>query len=285
MRTFLAFVIMAAGLASISSASAQSADLSQVMIDVSSHNDLSTIIPHLQERQIELVVMRATIGLGTPDKTFDEKVKMLRAHSPATIKGAYHALYPGSGRAQALEFLSTVKKTCQSGESFILAVDWERPSKNKAVIDPATALTVDEFVQQVESSVGKKPLIYTGPDVIAAQRPQIASATSGSPLWLSTYYSKLYLARQCSKETSVQNGFTCANSIHGLIFPDKSDYAPWQTWKFWQFSSADKGDPAFIRTTITKKLPVDVSFFGGSREEFRNVFLHEYLVGCDQIIV
>jgi GH25 family lysozyme M1 (1,4-beta-N-acetylmuramidase) len=263
---------------------ADPADLSQVMIDVSSHNNLSKLIPFLNDRKIELVFIRATIGLNDVDDAYDKNVQLLRDRSPGTLTGAYHALYPTSpGGLQARDFLIKVKLHCRPGEQILLAVDWEKPHLKKARIEAASADQLEEFVGEIQAKTGKLPMIYTGPDIIGGQRKAIGPLTARAPLWLSTYYSKLYLARNCGSPEKGQSGFTCNDSIHGLMFPDEADYAPWKTWTFWQFSAANKEDPAYIRNTYTTTLPVDVSFYGGGRDEFKTTFAPGGSVKCEDI--
>jgi GH25 family lysozyme M1 (1,4-beta-N-acetylmuramidase) len=279
-RAVLATAI-AAGLHA-SPAISGSADLSQVMVDVSSHNDLTKILPFFADRQIKLVFMRATIGLGTPDTTFDQKLRLLRERSPSSLMGVYHALYPGSsGQAQAQDFLATVKKSCIQNEKILLAVDWERPRLHGNLVETAPAQTLEDFVSEVRRITHGGVLVYTGPDVIAPQSASIGPMTKASPLWLATYYSKVWLSKGCKKQSDTNAGFVCSDSIHGLLFPELSDIVPWSEWKFWQFSAASKDDPAYLQR-VTKDMPVDVSFFGGSRDEFEEFFTTN-AISCSDI--
>jgi GH25 family lysozyme M1 (1,4-beta-N-acetylmuramidase) len=270
--------------AGVMPANAGSADLSQVMIDVSSHNDLTALLGDVPNRKIELVVARVSIGLGTPDGAYEKNMQLLRSAAPQILRGAYHALYAtSSGKAQAAEFLGHVRGACRPGEKILLAVDWERPQLKKKMVDAAPTATLREFVDQVLASTGHQPVVYTDPIVISANRDTLAGWANPPPLWLATYYAKIWRSRDCHKQPEGQNGFTCSNSIHGLVFPDVNDFSPWSDWVFWQFSAATPGNPEYLLRKF-KDMPVDVSYFGGSREEFR-AFFEANAVKCEAIVV
>ncbi|HEY0312890.1 MAG TPA: glycoside hydrolase family 25 protein [Allosphingosinicella sp.] len=252
------------------------------MIDVSQANDLAAVLKNARRRNIELVVARATVGIGDPDTAFDKNLALLRA-SKGMMMGAYHALYPTHpGAEQAAEFLRRVKRSCRAGDTILLAVDWERASLHHKTIAPAGGAILADFVRAIVTATGQPPLVYTDPDVIAADRAA-AGQVASAPLWLSTYYTKLSLFRKCQNEK--KSGISiCKNFIRGLLFPDDADFAPWTDWTFWQFTEASKEDPAYLRRRVTNDLPVDVSFFGGSREDFHQ-FFDQHAVRCEAINV
>ncbi len=102
-----------------------------------------------------------------------------------------------------------------------------------------------EWVQIVQEKSGKKPIIYTRPDIWAQIRPWCQWAV-GYPLWVARYP----FASTVPSITQLQTGTM-----------DPPDIAPMGRFKFWQYSSIGYVDGIGY--------PVDLDVFDGDLQAFR----------------
>ena len=262
-----------------------SADIVSAMIDISQYQDADTVTKIAKASNFELVMHRATLGADTVDLTYATSFRKIR--NAKLSAGAYHVLYPQSGpndvahsgMNQAHAFLSTIAAACKSGEPVLLALDWESPSANGLLQAPASAQVATEFVSEVRSQTGADVLVYTDGRTLDATKSGIGQVLSKSPLWLAAYHRSLrfdsdphtlkYTAGADSIEITIEHRL-----VEGLAFPVSSDYAPWGTVTFWQFSEGgDNGQGpgwAPIRLIEPSISPYDTSYFIGTRDAFRS---------------
>jgi GH25 family lysozyme M1 (1,4-beta-N-acetylmuramidase) len=269
---------------SVSGNGSGGSDLSRTTIDLSSHNALMPITEQLSATfGIELLFHRATIGIGTPDAVFADRLN--EATRMGFHVGAYHVIYPGhSGADQADEFLNVVARACQVRTPVLLAVDWEpvctRRAKGKrgkclaeTIVEPAV---VSDFVERIRTRTSVQPIIYTSRRTIEAERANINASLTSSPLWYATYYTKFW--RRAENDDAGHNEVDApagagGRALHlvsriGYVIPLAEDVRPWADWSLWQFGEGKGPD---VTSKISLRLgrdPVDMSFYNGGRQAF-----------------
>jgi GH25 family lysozyme M1 (1,4-beta-N-acetylmuramidase) len=273
---------------SYAASNASAADLSRTMIDLSLHNPDSTKITSdwRESYGIELVFYRATIGLGDIDDTFQRRFPQIA--QAGLYAGAYHLLWnKHTGQQQAAGFLNALKNSCRPGQPILLAVDWEPIVVNKVrhgdVKDVVDEKTLEDFIQSVNAETHKPVLVYTDVDMLTRHRREISSIVFNSPLWLSTDNSTFWERSDLStsngkvQTTVKKNGkdLRVKIAVRGralYVIPTESDVVPWKDWTFWQFGESFAHDGSARRTSTPGKRPVDLSYFNGGRNEFRDFF-------------
>lgn len=282
MRTVVALIL--AGVLGCVASTARAVDLSETMVDLSEYNDFDKVAALAAQQDIELLMLRATLGVGDDDRRFRERVG--RTLALGLKVGAYHALYPThAGDEQARYFVKQVAAACPKGAKILLAADWETPTTPGGAPYPiADASTVTTFLAQVKALTGKTPMVYTSPRIIAAKRADIGADMAGADLWLSTTLTSVMRSRDCKKSPDVlETSYLCTNAVQGLIMPFQEEYSPWRDWTFWQFSEGQWQDEAAQRRYAVGGLPVDVSFFAGGRDAFHRYF-DDHAWTCDPAV-
>lgn len=258
------------------------ADMVSAMVDISSYQNVDTVIPQAKAAGVELLMHRASLGADRTDTAFQAAFRKIR--NAKLSVGAYHVLEAQSspddvargGMNQAHQFLATVAAACKSGEPVLLALDWETVSGASA---PASAQTAAEFVTELRSQTGADMLIYADEHTLGLVKPTIGTLLPQSPLWLASYHrafrfeSDPFKLKLTASDQSIDVSIERARE-DGLTFPIADDYAPWTAITFWQFSeggdtgAGPKWDPIrLIEPSIT---PYDTSYFIGSRAEFES---------------
>jgi len=128
-------------------------------IDISEYQgkiDFPKLHFQLQNRPIEFLVIRATMGMNGVDRRFKQNWK--EAAKLSLVKGAYHYYRPNENSTeQAENFIRTVQ--LQSGD-LIPVLDIEKHS----TIQSRDRLRqgIKNWLNLVEAHFGVKPMIYTG---------------------------------------------------------------------------------------------------------------------------
>jgi GH25 family lysozyme M1 (1,4-beta-N-acetylmuramidase) len=261
-------------------------DLSRVMVDLAASNTGIVVDKELLNRTngLELVMVELTLGKvdGPRDINPDFERRVAEVQKVPGLKfGAYHLLTPSSrGADQARGFVDNLQKRCIDGEKVLLAVDWEpicfvrkskeSPCEKKGTTQPSY---LRDFVQETTRITGKTPVVFTGGDVLDAFRvaiktdKDIKNVITNTPLWLAQYYSNY-------KRTNARGELIPGEKIRtGYIFPSKDTFDPWSDWLFWQYAGGVAENPTSRITTTLQNQAADLSFFNGTREEFRRFFL------------
>lgn len=153
-------------------------------IDVSRHQGsvqwASVKSMRVNNVSIGFAFIKATEGLGSVDKQFRRNwLKVKEANMP---RGAYHYfIATKSGRAQALNFINTVK--LDSGD-MPPVVDIEKLYKASPV---AMRKELKAWLQVVEAYYKVKPVIYTFVDFYDTY---LGGEFDKYPLWIAHYYKK-----------------------------------------------------------------------------------------------
>jgi GH25 family lysozyme M1 (1,4-beta-N-acetylmuramidase) len=261
-------------------AGAAAADVVSAMVDISSYQNVDTVIPLAKAAGVELLIHRASLSADRTDTAFQAAFRKIR--SAKLSVGAYHVLYAQAGpddlahagMSQAHQFLGAVAAACKKGEPVLLALDWEAPGGAA----PASAQTAAEFVSEVRSQTGAEVLVYSDAHTLGLSRSGIGQVLSGSPLWFAGYHRSLrfetdprtvkYAASDDAIDITIQR-----RRVDGLTFPIGDDIAPWKAATFWQFSEGgDNGaGPAWdpVRQIEPQITAFDTSYFFGAREDFR----------------
>jgi lysozyme len=160
------------------------------------------------------------------------------AKDAGLLRGAYHFLrWDLSGVMQARIFCELLKD--DPGELPPVA-DFEAPAKNGQY--PSNALLA-QFLDQVETTLGKKPMIYTSPGYWNTNG-KIKGTGSFDPKW--AYY-PLWIAHYTTADQPMQ------------IQPWKGNDKP---WTFWQYTSTGNG-PAFG----AESKGLDLNWFNGDMQD------------------
>ncbi len=250
--------------------SAVAQELTPAIVDLSSHNQVS-LTPELRARQgISLVIHRASMGLdmgnfSDADYRFEEQ---MRAAASAGLRlGAYHlGTRTGSGAQQADDFLTLVKRVCESlpalARRVLLALDWEpsNPDPNSYM----NMIEVGRFLERAVARTGKAVTVYTGERFLRERRDEMASVPRSwqmlgrQPLWIAKYNPAGYDHRgEPSRE---------------IPWPDVAG-TPWSTWNLWQYTNGEHRASGALPVSRIDGQPVDRSVFRGSRadlERFKN---------------
>jgi GH25 family lysozyme M1 (1,4-beta-N-acetylmuramidase) len=242
------------------------ADLSRAILDLASVDGPVPINNDLRTGQgIELIIHRASIGVGTPDPAFPNQFSDIIKHR--FMAGAYHVLFPShSGTDQAKEFVRTVRGTCHVGDKALLVVDWESVcwrwanSKNKKVCTlrgPVPPEMTADFVSEVRAETKKSPVIYTDHNTLNLFGKSVSDSTLHSPLWYAMYQAKYLHA---------------GHWFQGYIIPNRDDVAPWKDWAMWQFGEGKGLNVTTHVSVLVGKRGLDLSFFNGNRAQLSSFF-------------
>jgi GH25 family lysozyme M1 (1,4-beta-N-acetylmuramidase) len=270
-------------------------DLSGVMADLHAGNKQFILDESVRDKdRIEFVMHRFLLGHYKKKTDIDEAYRT-RADQSLRLKisfGAYHVMYlsrtgDDTGAEQAKNFLELLRDPayCNPGQQLLLAVDWEetfcyRNGVKHSCGTPDPKYFVS-FLNYVNNATGKKVLVYAGANVLSKfsndLRDETARATfTRNPLWLAQHWSYY---RRGEKDTVIKTGF---------IFPQDEDIGPWDQdpkgWTFWQFTEGKGKPPTHATPVMLKNQPVDLSWFNGSRDEFRE-FYKRNAVACDAIVI
>ena len=116
-------------------------------------------------------------------------------------------------------------------------------------------------------------MIFANGDVLHVFRSairgdkELESVLTNVPLWFAQYYSNY-------KRTNAKGELIPGEKIRtGYIFPAKDTFDPWSDWLFWQYAGGAADNPTSRITTTLQKQAADLSFFNGTREEFRQFFV------------
>ncbi len=122
------------------------------------------------------VILKATQGAGMVDVTYASNFAQARA--AGLLVGAYHFNTGENVQAQVGHFLSVAKPDAQT----LLALDFEdNPSSNMSLPQ------AKEFLLEVESRVGRAPILYSGnrvKDLLGNTKDEVLSSFR---LWLAQY--------------------------------------------------------------------------------------------------
>lgn len=150
----------------------------------------------VKSQNIEFAFLRATEGRWT-DRCFNAHRMLARDAGLAT--GAYHFFHPNIDVAvQAEHFLNVVGDINDNDLPPVL--DWEVTDNVPSALDFAAAMT---FLNKVESSTGRRPIIYTGPYFM--REMGLYPDLKKYPLWIAHY------------------------GTSAPLVPE-----PWTEWTFWQ---------------------------------------------------
>lgn len=180
----------------------------------------------VRQAGVAFAFARATYGISVTDSCFDNNWPAMKA--AGIIRGAYHF------------FLATEDPT-QQAEFFIRTVGSLEPGDLPPVIDvesgsgtsSSLVTNVQTWLSVVEQSLGRRPIIYTGPSYWNAN---LTSAFGDYALWVAEY------------------GVSSPKAVNG-----------WSNWTFWQYSSTG--------TVSGVNGAVDLDYFNGTSEalaEFAN---------------
>jgi GH25 family lysozyme M1 (1,4-beta-N-acetylmuramidase) len=274
-------------------------DLSGVLADMDDGNRVNRksipIESAMKDEGIELVIHRLTLGrrlfktvngqqVDDADASYTERA---RQASTAQMRfGAYHVLFASptgedNGIEQARGFLSAIKDRCVPGQRLILAVDWEPTRCGGRPCGLPEPKYIASFIPAVRRVTGKPVLVYTSPVVLAtfsneiAPGSQIGDMLKENPLWLASYYRAFRFSRGADTE-KVRTGF---------VFPLVEQHQPWDQWRFWQYAASEdtEGPAPHKSVSLTvRDHRLDLSWFAGGREEFRN-FYDQHATSCDMI--
>lgn len=180
--------------------------------------------------------------------------------------------------------MDNLAKKCVDGQKILLAVDWEkfcyeRKSPNAKCTKwgyfPPSYLV--DFVRETKRLTGDVPVIFTGQDIIhfyggaIAADKQMADVLTNAPLWFAQYYSNFQLLGAKGQLIPGEKLRT------GYIFPQKDKLMPWNDWVFWQYVGEKAEQPTSKITTAIRDQDADLSFYNGTRDDFRRFFnLHAW---------
>jgi GH25 family lysozyme M1 (1,4-beta-N-acetylmuramidase) len=278
----LAVRLIAAVALSAAMAGAARADMVSAVVDISEFNDAAAVVAQAKASGLSLVFHRATLGTGTPDKSFVAGYRTIRTARLAA--GAYHVIFPPrdasglatTGAEQAGAFLEQVTRACRPGESVLLAVDWEPPHRDGQLIAPAPASVLRDFIVEVQRITGKTPVVYTDRSTIEANRSGIDQTIRQAPLWFAfMHYPVRYSFEQIQIRSAVADK-TDRNKVtlelappeHDTVtFPQPDQIQPWARPTFWQFSPGG----GFMWNAVRMYEPdiqnVDTDYFIGTRRQ------------------
>ena len=170
--------------------------------------------------------IKASEGVSVVDQYF--QANWVNAKAAGVLRGAYHFFRASvDGVKQAEMFLSLMPRDYDLPP--VLDLEVTDGQDAQTVIDGALA-----WLDAVEASIGRKPIIYTGLgfEEKIGNPPQLAAY----PLWCAQY--------------------------DGQASP--SIVPPWNSWQFWQWTDGD-----YIPNTIPGIGPCDSDWFNGSLAELQ----------------
>lgn len=193
-------------------------------IDVSHHQE--NIDWAVVAKSVHFVFIKATEGVTYTDPHFRDNWK--QAGENGLLRGAYHFYRPDSpADKQAEHFAATVGKESE----LPLVLDLENPV---GLPDSAQLLKdVKLFLDTVEQSTGRKPIIYT--------MPNFWNMHMKGAVWANQY--DLWIA-------------------HYTTRAEPSVPAPWDHWLFWQYTQTGNGKSVGI-----EEGNVDMNWFNGSIDD------------------
>lgn len=154
---------------------------------------------------IAFAIAKATRGNNSVDPKFTTNWSGIKA--AGLVRGAYHFFEPGEDATQQAQlYLKTV--SFESGD-LPPVLDFEKVDKNKKPIPNATLIQdVQTWLDTVEQSVGRRPMIYTGGWI---WNPHMNDKFGQYTLWIANW---------------------------GASKPDLPE--GWTTWAFWQYADDGK---------------------------------------------
>ncbi len=190
--------------------------------------------PKVRAAGQRFVFAKATEGISYKDPTFDDN--WFGARSAGFLRGTYHFFRCNvDAKKQADYFINYVRSVNDDGE-LPPVLDLEtNDGMGKDKIVPAVKIWLD----RVEASLGKKPIIYSGKYFL---QDYFTLPGGGPPSWSKDY--PLWLAQYPNQY------------VEG-----SKPYLPngWFNWTFWQYS--DKGAVNGINASV------DMNVFNGTLEE------------------
>ena len=221
-------------------------------VDVS-HYDGVINWPKGREQEIRFAYVKATQGVQSTDNTFATNWadigKVWDNEATRIYRGAYHFLTAqGDAKAQAQHFLSKIGAVLPSDLPPSVDVEWDAPPgstdldaadrrRNLSAAD--IVIKVQTWLEVVEQSTGKVPVIYTQPGWWH-NRVGTTDKLAKYQIWVADYTTKSQL-----------------NEV-----PQK---VPGYVTHIWQFSEHGR-----VKNGFSTK--VDVSIFRGTQEEFLTAF-------------
>ncbi len=162
---------------------------------------------------------KVTEGLNCPDRKFG-KVRWKAMRDAGLVRGVYHFACPQRGRdpkAEVREFLGFVKQAggLQSGD-LRPVLDFEKFGRAGNLTQQQTLVWARGFVEEVQSRVGIRPIIYTG----SFWRDEVGNPTDnlGCRLWLAAYVKdpRTCVPHAWAKESFSIHQFTDKGSCAGI---------------------------------------------------------------------
>lgn len=180
----------------------------------------------LIKAQTSFAIIKASGGDGSLYKDSQFERNKSEARRVGILHGFYHfAGGTNSGKDEADTFINAVGDL-QKGE--ILVLDWE-------TVQADVVGWCLEFVTQVESRTGVKPLIYTnGSRVTSYDWQRLVSNNNG--LWVASW-----------------------GSNNGQVPANGPSIGQWPFWAIWQYTS---------RGTVAGVFPIDLDLFDGDSNAF-----------------
>lgn len=146
-----------------------------IVIDLSHYNTIPTSLVPAQQSGIIGVIHKATQGTTYTDPTVDNR--WVLAKQAGLLWGLYHFLEPGDMDQQAAYFVNCAK--ANGDENTLLAADYE--TSGISISD------LLEFLTQVETLSGRKPIIYSGNTLKEELNGTPNAEISSYLLWLAQY--------------------------------------------------------------------------------------------------
>lgn len=201
--------------------------------DVSAWQDDDTTLPQIDFTKAKtagasFVFVKASQG-GFIDADF--RYNWQAARAAGLLRGAYHLLdYRKPAKAQSEFFLRLL---AGDGGELPPALDVERVAGWPLPARAALIEALHTFLTALEAADGRKPLLYTNPDLLRSVLWPLPGWLAETPLWIAHY--------------GVQKPLVLA---------------PWQRWTFWQFTDRADG-----RGYGMESRQVDMNLFNGGLEE------------------
>jgi GH25 family lysozyme M1 (1,4-beta-N-acetylmuramidase) len=179
---------------------------------------------------ISFALVKATEGTGFVDPTFDDNWQGMK--EAGIVRGAYHFFHPGQDASKQAAFLARVLELEQNDLPPVLDLETDDG------MDAAIAVNaVEQWLNQVERLLGRKPIIYTGSwfwNPIAERLGQAPAWIGDYPLWVMHY-------------TTASQPFLPTG---------------WSRWTIWQYTDQGKVDGINGGNP-----PLDMNRFNGSPQD------------------
>lgn len=196
--------------------------------------------------EVKFCFIKATDGGSGKDGKFT--VNWAGAKSVSLIRGAYHFFRPGTAVAdQVTNFINRVGDL--DAQDLPPALDLEIPGDNPTAWDgigmPEAADLAVEWLSQVQTATGRKPIVYTNKQFYTTVLGGDASLLKDYALWFARF------------NTAADPG----------IPPD------WNTWQFWQYFAQGK------LSGIDSDIDVDLNRFNGSLDDLKAFVAASIVIG------